>query len=384
MNNFTYYNPTRIVFGKGVIENVGSELNRSGVKRVMLVYGKKSLKENGIFSLITTSLNNAGIDYIEYGGVSGNPLLSHAREGIELARRNEIDLILAAGGGSVIDEAKAIAAGVHANCDIWDFYSKKSFPDKVIPLATVLTLPATGSEMNGISVLTNEQTQEKIAWVCPGLLNPVVSFLDPTTTFTLPAQQTAYACVDIMSHVMEAYLTTPEQSIIQDHLAQSIILSTMTAMDRIMQAPCDYQARAAFMWCSTLAWNGIVQAGITGWGMPCHALEMPMSAVYDIPHGAGLSIIIPAWIALAGNKHQQRIEQFSDKVFGLKTQNMAEISERLREYYRSINAPVTFNEALCEEPNIKRLARLAYSSFVQRGVSGYDLTLIETIYNSCL
>ncbi|MBN2843152.1 MAG: iron-containing alcohol dehydrogenase, partial [Sedimentisphaerales bacterium] len=378
MNNFTYYNPTRIVFGKGVIDNAGSELNRSGAKKVMLVYGKKSLKENGIFSKITTSLNNAGIEYIEYGDVSGNPLLTHARMGIELARRNDIDHILAAGGGSVIDEAKAIAAGVHANCDIWDFYSKKSFPDKIVPLSAILTLPATGSEMNGISVLTNEQTQEKIAWVCPGLLNPQVSFLDPETTYTLPAQQTAYACVDIMSHVMEAYLTAPEESIIQDHLAQSVILSTMSAMDRIMHDPCDYQARATFMWCSTLAWNGIIQAGISGWGMPCHALEMPMSAVYDMPHGAGLSIIIPAWIALAGNKHQQRVELFAEKIFGLKTTNMAEISERLKQYYRTINAPVTFKESLAEEPNIKRLARLAYSSFVQRGVSGYDLPLIET------
>ncbi len=385
MNNFVYNNPTKIVFGKGVIDTLGSELQNIGAKKVLLVYGQNSIKNNGVYDKIIHQLSTSKVEFVEYSGVRGNPLLSHTRVGIELARSSGVDTICAVGGGSVIDEAKAISIGVCTEDDIWEYYAKRKTVSKTMRLVTVLTLPATGSEANGISVLTNEETNEKTALVCPGVLNPAISFLDPDTTFSLSASQTAYACADIISHMTEGYFTTTDQeAIVQDKILEAVILSVMEAMANIQKSATDYNARAAFMWSASLAWSGILHAGLGGCGMPCHALEMPMSAVYDMAHGAGLSVIIPSWIEKAGNRHISRLSMFSERILGLKSSNSAEIAQKLRDYYKEIGAPTSFSEAGVMNPDIDLMAELAYESFKQRGVSGYDIDLIKAIYQMSL
>ncbi|MBN1958351.1 MAG: iron-containing alcohol dehydrogenase [Desulfuromonadales bacterium] len=385
MQNFIYQNPTRVHFGKGVIAELGPELAARGARRVLLVYGRESIFNNGVYDQVSATLKDYDIDLVEHGGVQGNPLLSHTRAGIQKGRAGGIDAVCAVGGGSVIDEAKAIAAGISHDRDIWELFSGTAQSRTVLPLFAVLTLPATGSEMNGICVITNEETDEKSALVIPSVLNPVASFLDPQTTFSLSAKQTAYACTDIISHVLEAYFTTPAESLpVQDRLLAGVAKGVVDAMAIIQKNPEDYAARAAFMWSSTMAWCGICQAGVPSPSMPNHALEMPMSAVYDIAHGAGLSVVIPAWTRLAGEKHEARVCRFVEEVFGEKVHNVEAAAETLKTYYQSIGSPVTFAEAGVPDPDIDKLTDLALRSFVQRKMTDYKEELIRSIYQGCL
>jgi len=385
MNDFTYCNPTKVHFGRAAIDSLGGELTAIAAKKVLLVYGGGSIKSNGVYKRITDALNISKVEYVEHSGVKGNPMLSHARDGVAVAREYNVDLVLAVGGGSVIDEAKAIAAGVVATCDIWDFYSKKEVASDMLPLFAVSTLPATASEMNGISVLTNDETLDKCAVVAPGVLNPQVCFLDPATTFSLSLEQTAFACVDIISHLTEAYLTTSAESLpVQGRMIEGLAKSVMEAMSRIMDDSEDYDARAEFMWCATLAWNGIAQAGVPQWGMPCHALEMPMSAVYDIAHGAGLSVITPAWIQHAAGMHRARLLAFGKHILGIQAGDASDVAHALKNYYQSIGAPVSFADAGVADPDIDLLSNLSHSSFVSRNIPGYSRDEISAIYRNSL
>ncbi len=385
MQNFDYQNPTRVRFGKGVIDGVGAELRGLGLRRVLFLYGQGSIRQNGVYTAVTTSLRESGIEVVEHRGVRGNPRLAHVREGIEKARKASVDGILAVGGGSVIDAAKATAMGIVAATDVWDFFSGRAKPETCLPVVAVLTLPATGSEMNGICVVTNEETAEKNALVCPGLLNPRASFLDPETTMTLSMQQTAFACTDILSHMMEAYFTTSAEHLaVQDNLIEGTARGTVEAMAVIQKNPQDYDARAAFMWAATLAWSGILQAGIPSPTMPCHALEMPMSAVYDMAHGAGLSVVIPAWMKCAGERHAARILRFVQVVLGEETRTTLEAAVALRAFYQRIGSPVTFTDAGVPNPDIEKLTELASRAFVQRNMRDYTTGLIEAIYRNCL
>ncbi|MBN2525327.1 MAG: iron-containing alcohol dehydrogenase [Deltaproteobacteria bacterium] len=385
MQNFTYVNPTKIHFGEGAILKLGEELKALCVERALLVYGKASIFANGVHDAVMQQMATAGVEVVEHGGVQGNPVLSHTRAGIEKARHHEVDAICAVGGGSVIDEAKAICAGVNTNVDVWDLFTMKASPGEVLPLLAVCTLPATGSEMNGICVVTNEETKEKIAMVKPGALNPKVSFLDPEVTKTLTAEQTAFACTDILSHIMEAYFTTSAKRLpLQDNLLEGVAKATVEAMDLIMAHPDDYDARAAFMWAATMAWSGIAQAGIPGPSMPCHALEMPLSAVYDIAHGAGLSVVIPAWIRHSAKGHLSRIAAFAKAVFKVDACDAASIASALRVYYRRIGSPVTFVEAGIAHPDMDRLVQLASASLAQRGMTDYTPKVVRAIYNECM
>ncbi|VGO19875.1 iron-containing alcohol dehydrogenase [Pontiella sulfatireligans] len=385
MNDFVYENPTKILFGRGVIDQLGGELKRLGVRKVLLVYGGGSIKANGVYDSVIAQLSACGVAVVEHGGVRGNPVLSHVQEGIAKVRAEQIDLICGVGGGSVVDESKAIALGAASDIDVWEFFAKRETPQQALPVMAVLTLPATGSEMNGIAVVTNEETDEKNAIVCPALLNPKVSFMDPETTFSLSLQQTSFACTDILSHLMEGYLTTPaERLLVQDPVIEGVARSVMDSMAVIMKNPSDYDARAAFMWSATLGWSGICQAGIPAWGMPCHALEMPLSAVCDIAHGAGLSIIIPAWMRVAGARHEHRILQFGRRILGLDNPSSVDaVADVLTAYYRSIGSPVSCAEAGID-PDLDRLTNLAFDSFKQRGMHDYTKELITDIYKQSI
>ncbi|MFA6499361.1 MAG: iron-containing alcohol dehydrogenase, partial [Desulfurivibrionaceae bacterium] len=291
MFDFTFHNPTKIIFGAGKDALIGAELNAAGINRVLLVYGRNSVVKSGLLDRVIASLKTSNIAYTQFNGVDSNPLLSHAREGVTLAKRDKVEAILAVGGGSVLDEAKAIAVGALANEDVWQFFIGKEV-ECALPVFTILTLAATGSEMNGNSVITNAETRQKYNIASPHVY-PRVSILNPELTHSVPLNYTAYSAVDAIAHVCEGYFTKEPGTHLQDRLVEGIIKTVIETTNLIMADPSHATARASFMWTATLALNGLTPAGIGAYTFPNHMIEHALSAIYNIPHGAGLSIVMP-------------------------------------------------------------------------------------------
>lgn len=320
MDNFIFQNPTKIIFGKNTVLRIGKEALKYG-KKALFVYGKGSIKKNGVYDKVIESFKKNGISWVEHSGVKPNPVLSHVKKGIELFKREKCDIIIAAGGGSVIDEAKAISCGVFYDGDVWDFYVGKSRINKSVPLLTVLTIPATGSEANGGSVITNEETLQKYS-AHSYYLFPKVSILDPEVTFTLPKEQTAYGCVDAILHVSEGFFTTTDHDcIITDNYVFAVIKSLIESTRRILLNPEDYNARASMMWSCTLALNGMEDLGYSGSEFVNHVIEHSLSAIYDIPHGLGLSIVFSGFLKYLYDKKNsninKRIVKYGENIFGI-------------------------------------------------------------------
>lgn len=384
MENFIFQNPTKIIFGKNILPQVGEEVKEFG-KKILLVYGKESIKKNGVYDSVMESLKKFGIDVLEFGGVKGNPVLSHAVEGAEIAKSKKVDLVLAVGGGSVLDESKAIAAGAVSDNEIWNFFTGKATISSALPIATVLTLPATGSEMNGGMVITNEDTIEKFGMGGIPCLYPKVSFLDPETTYSLSLRQTAYACSDIMSHLLEGYFTTTADRLpVQDGYVEGVVKAVMQSMLEIKKYPIDYNARAHFMWGATLGWNGIGSAGVPGWAIPSHALEHPISAYYDIAHGAGLSITTPAWLKYKKNQITNRILLFGRNILGLDTGSVDFVIKELEAFYTQIGTPIAFSEAGIKSPDINALVNHSEKLFNDWKIPGYSREDLIAIYKLAL
>ncbi len=384
MVNFVFQNPTKIVFGKGVLSQVGAEVSKYG-KKALLVYGKNSIKANGVYDKVIASLNKSNIEVIEFNGVKGNPILSHAKEGIDLAKKYKVDLVLAVGGGSVLDEAKAIAAGAICESDIWDFFTAKKAVTEALPIITVLTLPATGSEMNGGMVITNELTCEKFGMGGVQALYPKVSFLDPETTYSLSLTQTAYACSDIMTHLLEGYFTTKAKTMpVQDGYIEGIAKAVMTSMLNIIDNSTDYNARAHFMWGATLGWNGIGALGIPGGSLPSHALEHPISAIYDIAHGAGLSITTVAWLKYRKEQIAPRILQFGRNILGVETESTDKVIDSLEAFYTKIGTPTRFIGAGIEVPDFDLLVNHSERLFKAWRIYGYTKEDLLAMYKIML
>ena len=384
---FIFHNPTKIIFGNRTSDQIGSISEPQG-KRALLVYGKESIKKSGLYHKIIKQLEAQDIKVIEHAGVKSNPSLEHARKGAKKALSYHVNFVIAVGGGSVIDEAKAIAASAGSKADIWDFFIQKSPITKVLPLITILTLPATGSEMNGNMVITNEETNEKLG-LGNQLLYPLVSILDPELTHSVPPRYTAYSAVDIISHLTESYFThnggwTPIQQRYVEGLVKSVIEST----ERILQSPEDNEARSVMMWCATLGWNGLNTAGIGSFSMPCHTLEHPISALYDIAHGAGLGIITPAWLALHLNDKEERIAHFGREVFGINkdsdTESAQETIRQLKSWFVKIGAPTSFKDAGIYAPDITKLTELAISAAKMRKVPDLPPKFVEKLYSNCI
>jgi alcohol dehydrogenase YqhD (iron-dependent ADH family) len=354
MQNFTFVNPTKIIFGKAVVAKLGPAAAAAG-KKALLVYGGGSIKKNGVYDVLTAALKANGVEVVEHPGVKPNPVLSHVKAGIELAKANNCDLVVAAGGGSVIDEAKAIAAGALFSGDVWDFFCGKAEIRSALPLFTALTLPATGSEMNAGCVVTNEATAQKYSAHSPALF-PQVSALDPETTLTLPREQVANGAVDALAHILEGYFTTKDADAeITDEVVHALARSVVASTLRILKDPADYNARASMMWSATLALNGLPTCGYGGISFINHAIEHSLSAIYDIAHGAGLAIVIPAWL----NHHLQtegpkRLEKFGAAVFGAKTAPEAILT--LEGFFRRVGAPVRLPEAGILPSDIPKIA----------------------------
>ncbi|MGL1934266.1 MAG: iron-containing alcohol dehydrogenase [Fibrobacterales bacterium] len=380
MNPFIYENPTKIIFGQDRFDLLPEEIAPYG-SRVLLLFGGGSIKQNGLYDTINTLLSKAGCTVVEHGGVQGNARLFHAEAGVQLVREHKLDLILAVGGGSVIDEAKSISAGVQYTGSLWNLYSGKGTVGITIPVIAIQTLPATASEMNGITVLTHDTTLAKRPLVTQGVLNPKVSFLDPSTTFSLSPKQTAYAAADIISHCTEGYFTTTAATLRPlDGIIEGLVHSVISSVADIQKDPSDYDARAAMMWSATMGWNGITQVGIPGMSLPCHALEMPLSGIHDIAHGAGLSMITPHWMRIFGTLYSDRIIQFGERILGLMNPTINQVADGLDLLYNTIGAPLHRSDVGVSEIDIDACSSDAIASLASRGVVGYEKDKVIALY----
>lgn len=314
MQSFNYKNPTEIILGNGRINEIGSLL-RGKVNKLLLVYGAGSVKMNGVYDKVVRSLNENGIEFVEYSGVKPNPVLTHAQKGADFAKAEKVDSILALGGGSVVDESKAIALGACYDGSLWDFFEGKTKPEKSLKLFVILTVPASGSEMNSNSVITNENTNDK--WGFRTDLNyPIFSILDPEVTVSLPLEYTALTAVDIITHAIEAYFSKQDKSsYIMDRYVEAIVKSVMQSMDLLIENPRNIDARANLMLAATLAWNESVHCGVGKFTAINHVIQAPMSAIYDITHAAGLSAILPSTMRYFFESYKHKLATFGHNVF---------------------------------------------------------------------
>lgn len=342
MQNFTFWNPTKLIFGEGQLEALKKEVPKYGTK-VLLVYGGGSIKRNGLYDKVIAVLDEIGTKVFELSGVEPNPRLSSVQKGIEIAKQEKIDFLLAVGGGSVIDATKLIAAGAKYGGDAWDFVIKKAFATDALPFGTVLTLAATGSEMNANSVITNWETKQKHGWSSP-VTYPQFSILDPVYTYSVPRDQTIYGIVDMMSHVLEHYFHLEENTIYQDRMCESLLRTVMESAPKLLEDLENYEHRSTILYCGTMALNGILNMGYRGdWAT--HNLEHAVSAVFDIPHGGGLAILFPHWMEHNIDVKLARFKQLALRVFdvdpaGKSDKEIAlEGIGKLRDFWNSIGAP---------------------------------------------
>ncbi|MBS3813717.1 iron-containing alcohol dehydrogenase [Candidatus Bipolaricaulota bacterium] len=347
MQNFTFQNRTKIIFGRGTEEQVGVEVkNYSG--RALFLYGGGSIKRNGIYDRVMDSLDSSGIEVVELGGVQPNPRLSLVKEGIKVCREDEIDFILAVGGGSVIDTAKAISIGVPYEGDVWDFYSTDMDIEESLPIGTVLTIPAAGSESSPGSVITKEEGGYKRDAV-DNELRPEFSILNPEFTYTLPEYQTASGAADIMAHVMERYFTNEEHVGLTDRLCEGTLRTVIENTPVALEEPENYDARAEITWASTIAHNDLLGTGrVEDWAS--HKIEHELSGMYDVTHGAGLAIVFPAWMEYVYQENVERFAQFTTRVWGKETNYYSlERTARggikaLKDFFSDIGLPTNLNE----------------------------------------
>jgi len=348
MENFVYHCPTKIIFGKGTENQVGSEVSKYG-KKVLLHYGGGSIKKYGLYDRVLKSLKNEGLEIIELGGVQPNPRLSLVKEGIDICRREKVDIILAVGGGSVIDSAKTIASGVPYDGDVWDFFMDRAKLEKRIPVGVVLTIPASGSESSDSAVITNEDGMYKKGFNS-NLLRPDFAILNPELTYTLPPYQTACGASDIMAHIMERYFTRVKNVELTDRLCEAALKTVINNTPVALREPENYAARAEIMWTGTIAHNNLLDTGRIGdWAS--HKIEMEISGLYDLAHGAGLAIIFPAWMKYVYKNDIERFARFAVRVWDVEPDfyDIEKVAlegiKKLENFYREIGLPITLKEA---------------------------------------
>ena len=365
MENFTFWNPTKLIFGKGQLEQLKKEIPVYG-KKVLLVYGGGSIKKSGLYDKIQALLQEIGAEVFELSGVEPNPRIATARKGVEICKKEGIEFLLAVGGGSVIDCTKLIAAGAKYDGDAWDLVIKKAIAREALPFGTVLTLAATGSEMNAGSVITNWETNEKYGWGSP-VTFPKFSILDPVHTYTVPKNQTIYGIVDMMSHVLEHYFHLEEKTEFQDRMCESLLVTIMETAPKLLADLENYDYRATILYSGTMALNGILNMGYRGdWAT--HNLEHAVSAVYDIPHGGGLAILFPHWMRHNLAVKPERFKQLAVRVFGVnpegKTAEEAGIEgiQKLREFWTSIEAPARLADYDIDDSKLDLMADRAMAN----------------------
>ena len=387
MKNFTYAIPTVVHFGEGQIKKLGGEI-AARASRVLVVYGGGSVKRNGVFDAAAAQLKEHGIPWAELPGVEPNPRVATVREGVRLCREQGLDGVLALGGGSVIDCAKGVAAGALYDGDPWDFSGKKLTPERALPIFTVLTMAATGSEMDNIAVISNPETNEKESFAGP-CCYPAVSILDPTYTYSLPAAQTAAGTADIMSHTFENYFSPIEDNYLADSLAEAILRSCIKYGPKAIQTPDDYEARANLMWNAAWAINGFLEMGKpVAWSV--HRMEHELSAFYDITHGVGLAILTPNWMRYVLNETTEgRFARYGTAVWGLDAslprRQLAEAAiQKTRDFFTSLGLPAALAEVGIGPEHFAEMARKARNSGFDRTFVPLSVEDIVNIYRMSL
>lgn len=362
MENFTFCSPTEFVFGRGTENQTGELLKSHGAAKVLLVCGGQSAERSGLIDRVGRSMDKAGIPYVTLKGVKPNPTQDKVREGVALAVAEGVNYILAVGGGSVIDTAKAIALGAVTTTDFWQFFTGKAKPIAALPVGVVLTIPAAGSEGSGTSVITNTETNQKLGARYPELLRPRFAVMDPELTFTLPWNQTAYGIVDMLCHIFERYFSPTEPAQLVDAYSEAMMRDIMDQALSVKINGEDYAARADLMWASTLAHNGLCGVGkVEDWAS--HKLEHEVSALYDVPHGAGLAVIFPAWLEYVGRRNPTKAWRFAINVMSVdpagKTteQTVEEGVQTLREFYHDLGLTTSLRELVGKEPDIEAMCK---------------------------
>ncbi|WP_168194280.1 iron-containing alcohol dehydrogenase [Thermodesulfobacterium sp. TA1] len=360
MKNFGFYLPTKVFFGKKVLRQFPKEIPSLG-KKALWVFGRSSIMRNGVYEQVKEVLKKAKIEYVEFGGVKANPLLSKVLEGIKVAKEEGVSFILATGGGSVIDTAKAIACGVFAEEKIWDFYERKAFPTEALPIVAIPTISGTGSELNNISVIVNDETKVKLSMSSPFIF-PKLTFLDPTFTFSVPPDYTAYGAFDAFSHVFEVFVSREYK---KDCLTEDLMVALMKNIMRwskvAMYDPTNYEARANLMWASSLALCGLPKAGVGKYRFFIHALEHTLSGVYDLPHGLGLAVITYAWMKV--HKKNKLLHKFFEKVLGIKVEDKISVEmgiEVFENWLRDLRLLYTLKDLKIPKEDLDYLVDKAY------------------------
>lgn len=385
MENFRYYSPTRFIFGRGKEKEAGALIKAEGGRRVLLHYGGGSAVRSGLIERITDSLKQEGLDYVLLGGVQANPKSGLVYEGIRICRENKIDFVLAAGGGSVIDSAKAIAMGACYDGDFWDFFSGRVQIRNILPVGTVLTIAASGSEGSDACVITQEETGWKRT--CGGdLLRPVFSIMNPELTMTLPPYQTACGIVDMMSHIFERYFTDSKNVEVTDRMCEGLLKAVIHEADKVMKNPQDYDARANLMWAGTMAHNDICGVGrIQDWAT--HNMEHELSTLYSCAHGAGLAVLFPAWMKYVMHHDVNRFAQIAVRVWGCEMdfQNPQKTAQEgicaLERFWNSLGMPSCLEDLGGSREDIpKLLESLQIDGRTEGAFVALDRTACERIY----
>ena len=363
MRDFVFYNPTRIIFGRKAADKIGEAVAAAGIRSALLIYGKGSVRTTGLYDRVRASLAQAGVEVEDLAGVQPNPVVSKVREGIALCRERNLEAVIPVGGGSVYDTAKAVAAGVRYEGDIWDLYGDRIPVKGALPIFGILTTSATGSEMNRGSIITNEATRQK--WgLHSDFIYPTVSIIDPELQATLPRNQTVWGGIDTIVHVLEVYFDGVRNVDVMSEYSEGIIRTVMKHLPRVMNDASDYDSRAELAWAATLALNESTKCCRTGGDWSTHTIEHSLSAIYDIVHAAGLAVIMPAWMEHVRGEYPEIFARFAEKVFGIvagsspKGQEQAGLAgiAQLRAYFTSLGAPVTLRDLDIPEADLDRIA----------------------------
>ena len=388
MRDFIYYTPTKVIFGKDKHKEVGNIIKEYGFKKIMLMYGKGSVKSSGLFDEVMNSLNENGIEVVEMGGVEPNPTLIFARKAIEKARANNVEMVLAVGGGSVIDASKTTAAGVFYDGDVWDFCMNKATPKKALPTGCILTHSAAGSEMSSFAVTTNTEINIKRGFSTE-LNRCLFAICNPELTYTVSKYQTACGVVDILAHTLERYFVPCEDTPLTDRICEGVMSSVIESAKVLMENPCDYNARATVMWASSISHNDLTGCGRKNY-LPVHQLEHALSGEYqNIAHGAGLAVLIPAWARYVYKHNLPRFAQFARGVFGVSESDDEKAAlmgiECLENFFKGIEMPLRLREFDVPKECIDRLADL--TTFGKTRIIETFITLdydeIKEIFEMC-
>jgi len=387
MNAFSFYNPVKLIFGKGQLAKLSNELTSYGQK-VLVVYGGGSIKKNGLYDQVMAALKEVNMQVFELPGVEPNPRLSTAKRGAQICKDEGIDVVLAVGGGSVIDCTKLIVAAAKYDGDAWDLVTRKAIPKDALPFGTVLTLAATGSEMNAGSVITNEETQEKYGWGSP-LVFPKFSILDPVHTFTVPLDQTVYGIVDMMSHMFEQYYNEATNTPAHDEMIEGVLRTVIETAPKLVQDLENYELRETILFAGTLGLNGFLRMGYNGdWAS--HNIEHAVSAVYDIPHAGGLAIIFPRWMRHNVHVNPERFAKLALKVFqvdptGKSTEEVAfEGIDRLVAFWSSLDAPTNLADYNIDSSKIDLMVEKAMINGKFGNFNKLDTEDTKAILTACL